>query len=365
MSNINALLAQGFNPMGAGRRANALMHMQQLDAGEQKNALMQFQMQQAQAEQAAQAQAQQQAGLLRQQKDAEFSRMQGGGKLDPLALLRLGVPKDQIEFMANAGNLGRQEVARVEERRGADGNPERVMFDKFGGAVGGALPQAVKMQLENMGGNSLAINPYALQAGQQFKRTQTPDSIASNATAMRGQNLTDARAREDFDLKKQAAAGGKTTVEERNAAGFSSRMAEATKLLDKFEKDGKATDFTNFAGGIPLIGGAARTRASSPAQQQYRQAQEDWVRAKLRKESGAAIGVDEMENEIKTYFPQPGETDGVVAQKRRARAIATEGMEKASGKAAYQSAVPEAASVSINPIFDAADAIIGGGNGKR
>ena len=58
MANINALLAQGFNPMPAGQRANALMQVEQLDAGRQRNALMQFQMQQAQAEAAQKAELQ-------------------------------------------------------------------------------------------------------------------------------------------------------------------------------------------------------------------------------------------------------------------------------------------------------------------
>jgi hypothetical protein len=60
--------------------------------------------------------------------------------------------------------------------------------------VGGALPQAVKMQMENLGGSVQPVNPYTQTA--PLKRTQTPDSIASNAVAMRGQNMTDARARE-------------------------------------------------------------------------------------------------------------------------------------------------------------------------
>ena len=142
-------------------------------------------------------------------------------------------------------------------------------------------------------------------------------------------------------------------------------MTEATKLLDQLESVGRPGYGVAIASGIPMIGGAARTAVSSPEQQQYRQAQEDWVRAKLRKESGAAIGIDEMDNEIKTYFPQPGEPDGVREQKRRARAIATEGMVRASGKAAYQTEVPQMAPANLNSVFDAADAIIGIGNGKR
>ena len=300
MSNINALLAQGFNPMGAGRRANALMQMQQLDAGEQKNALMQFEMQKAQQQAAAQAQAQQQAAALQQQQDAEFARVQGGGKLDPMALMRLRVPQSQIEFMANAGNLGRQKVARVEERRGADGNPERVMLDEFGGAVGGALPQAVKMQLENMGGNSLAINPYALQAGQQFKRTQTPDSIASNATAMRGQNMANDRARETLaqggkapagyrwkaDGTMEAIPGGPADLKQGGAGAKVTDANDAIALLNQAEPLLKGSTGSYGGAGIDMLAQVFGAATPGSVNAQQLKAIEGALVAKMPKMSG-------------------------------------------------------------------------------
>lgn len=149
-------------------------------------------------------------------------------------------------------------------------------------------------------------------------------------------------------VKPNDAAGG--TVEERNASGYASRMKEATKLLDTFEKTGRSTYGTDIAAAVPFVGGALRTGVMTPAQQKYRQAQEDWVRAKLRKESGAAIGKDEMEREITTYFPQPGETDaGVIEQKRQARMVANEAMTRAAGKAAYTSQVQPSAPAAAKP----------------
>lgn len=59
----------------------------------------------------------------------------------------------------------------------------------------GTLPRD-ELKLANLGGKDVAYNPFSLQPGQTFQRTQTPDSIASNAVSMRGQNMTDARARE-------------------------------------------------------------------------------------------------------------------------------------------------------------------------
>jgi len=63
----------------------------------------------------------------------------------------------------------------------------------------------------------------------------------------------------------------------------------------------------------------------------------------LRKESGAAIGKEEMESEYRTYFPQTGEGPGVIAQKAEARRVATEAMRLNAG-AQYRPYVPPAPS---------------------
>jgi hypothetical protein len=59
-----------------------------------------------------------------------------------------------------------------------------------------------------------------------------------------------------------------------------------------------------------------------PALRQYATNMSDWVRSKLRKESGAVIGEQEAIDEIKTYFPWPGDTKGDIDEKRRKRSVA-------------------------------------------
>jgi hypothetical protein len=93
------------------------------------------------------------------------------------------------------------------------------------------------------------------------------------------------------------------------------------------------------AGSLPVIGGVAQRRAMTAEQQQYKQAADDWIRAKLRKESGAVIGEDEMRKEYETYFPQIGDGPEVIAQKAQARAIATNAMRTSAGRA-YQPYTP-------------------------
>jgi hypothetical protein len=59
--------------------------------------------------------------------------------------------------------------------------------------------------------------------------------------------------------------------------------------------------------------------SETAGRQQYRQAQENWVTANLRPESGAVIGAEEMEKEITKYFPQASDKPETIAQKAQAR----------------------------------------------
>lgn len=114
-------------------------------------------------------------------------------------------------------------------------------------------------------------------------------------------------------------------------AGFLQRMVGAQAVFDELEGKGVLT--------IPVAKTlAVDTKAEgyilNPDEQRLAQAQRDWVRAKLRKESGAVIAEEEMAAEIKTYFPQPGEDDATIAQKREARLRAERQMAIGAGSAA-------------------------------
>jgi hypothetical protein len=126
---------------------------------------------------------------------------------------------------------------------------------------------------------------------------------------------------------------GNASGEERMAAGYLQRMQAATPLLDRFEVSGRASPMTQNLANIPLVGDYARTMASNPAQQQYYQAAMDWVRAKLRKESGAVIGEKEARDEFSLYFPMAGDSKAVIEQKRQSRASAEQAMRLAAGRA--------------------------------
>jgi len=166
------------------------------------------------------------------------------------------------------------------------------------------------------------------------------DSFVSRQIAS-GERM-DARQAAAAERELRRAEGGKPTEAEQKAAGFSQRMELSNQLItdleNKLTAEGKEpnimlpTATSQAIGSIPLVGNFARTKFTSTEQQQYRQAQENWVRANLRKESGAVIGAEEMDAEIRTYFPQPGELPEVVAQKNIARQVTQEAMKTAAGK---------------------------------
>ncbi len=124
-----------------------------------------------------------------------------------------------------------------------------------------------------------------------------------------------------------------TTEAERKAAGFYDRMLNAAEILNAMEDKG----YTPSTRDLYTAGQGVANIVATPEGQNYRQAQENWVRANLRKESGAVIGEDEMKSEISNYFPQIGDKPDVIKQKRANRAIVEKNMLREAGRA-YQPA---------------------------
>ena len=122
------------------------------------------------------------------------------------------------------------------------------------------------------------------------------------------------------------------TGEQKLAAGFASRMEAANAIIEQLEPaGGLPTVTTSIAGSIPFVGGYAQRKFMSPEQQRYKQAADNWIRANLRKESGAVIGADEMAAEYATYFPMPGDDPATIQQKAEARKITTDAMKQNAG----------------------------------
>lgn len=112
---------------------------------------------------------------------------------------------------------------------------------------------------------------------------------------------------------------GKLTDSQSNALTFGGRMQASGQILNQQEQQGTKL-FESIVQNIPIAG----NYLLSPEYQSYSQAKRDFINAVLRKESGAAIAASEFDNADKQYFPQPGDSQSVIEQKRANRELATQ-----------------------------------------
>ena len=185
------------------------------------------------------------------------------------------------------------------------------------------------------GGGGGAANPFAgaaTQAGIDPRDDMPVYRVSKTGELFKyGENGPVAHA---GAVAPKPAAAKEPTESERSSAGYLGRMEAAEKHLTDaqplplWQQKGldKAPSLTNYT--------------LTPKQQVTRQQQEDWVRAKLRKESGAVIGEEEMAREIRTYFPQAGDSPQVIQQKAQSRAQAHEQMRSSAGRSKPTEAAP-------------------------
>lgn len=238
------------------------------------------------------------------------------------------------------------------------------------------------------------------EAQRLARERQAADAKAGREVTIRGQDKVDARAREGSwslnsdgvlvnsrsgETKAATGAGGKPggspklTEIQGKATGFASRMEDAESTLSKFENKvwpsqvamaGYKSDMPSWMPGGQIIGGAitAANKSFNPMVSDeamaYQQAQENWVTANLRLESGAVIGPEEMQKEIQKYFPQPGEPKSIADQKKKARAVAQRAVKAQAGPG--QNMIkdivgPQGAEPSKEDYRKQADAILRGG----
>jgi len=123
---------------------------------------------------------------------------------------------------------------------------------------------------------------------------------------------------------------GKNNDEQNKAAGFANRMARTHEIISQNEDVNTGTG--RIGGNVnDALGDYAPAWIKSEKRQTVEQAERDFVNAVLRRESGAAISPAEFENARKQYFPQPGDPPEVIAQKRAAREVATQGVMTSAG----------------------------------
>jgi len=212
--------------------------------------------------------------------------------------------------------------------------------------AGGGMAQAPSPFAAYTQATSPQVRTLAAQLEQGFK-----SGVIDEETAYK--RLEPLAKMEDAFITRQIAAGEradrraegkKPTEAEQKAAGFAQRMEFSDQVAKDLESKviaqqlaGKdvgtmyPTARTEFLGNIPLAGNYLQNIGSSKQQQLYANAQDNWIRANLRKESGAVIGTDEMKDEKRTYFPQPGDSTEKIAQKQLLRQVTQDAMKTAAG----------------------------------
>lgn len=134
------------------------------------------------------------------------------------------------------------------------------------------------------------------------------------------------------------AADGKQTEGQANASLYARRMFQSERILrDPKSVEAATSNVQRVIDKAPVVGSSSYTGLGNYAQgenyQKFDQAQRDFINATLRRESGAVISDAEFDNARKQYFPRPGDSKDVIAQKQRNRTEAIKGIAGAAGPA--------------------------------
>ncbi|HQS64966.1 MAG TPA: hypothetical protein PKV65_16575 [Acidovorax defluvii] len=369
MAIIDSSIAMGVKPMQIESPMNALAQAMQLKQLQQQGQMGEMQMQESQRGVAADnALAQLLAGGKSGADVSTGLASQGYGKqaldytkqMQAAAKDKAAAEKEQLSNTMTKLSLGAQLLGGVTDQASYDA--ARATAQANGLDVSRMQPNYDPAFVAQKLKEGLTVKEQLEQYWKQ-KGYDTPDANArlSAQTAangqqitMRGQDMTDARAREStaatmskpFEvtgpdgapvLVKQgqivpvtgyspkSAKDKPMTDAQSKAALFGSRMQAANEVLDSLATAGTTTSIPGARAGFGV--GAVLNTVSSAKQQQLNQAKRDFVNAVLRRESGAVISDGEFDNAEKQYFPQVGDSKEVISQKKNNREIAMRGVQ--------------------------------------
>lgn len=185
------------------------------------------------------------------------------GSFDQESFIRQVMQIDPMKGLALAQQLKKQGTeygTDVKVGVGPDGKPFSYLVGKDGTQkrLDGTLPRD-PMKLAKLGGRDVAYNEFDLQPGQSFQHTQTPDSIAGNAVSMRGQNMTDGRAREFNAIQVD---GNNIKRDEKRATADMTKNSQVASFdtmlgtLDRLGKHAGLSRSVGVMGAMPTMPGS-------------------------------------------------------------------------------------------------------------
>lgn len=175
---------------------------------------------------------------------------------------------------------------------------------------GTTVPSLILSQAQKLNDPSQALqllSPYL----KDTAKIQSQIDAHNTAVAQQAKIYSDINLSKE-ELKLKYSDNGKPLTDtQATSLGYANRIAQAGTVIDKL-----GNQFTTAGS---LLGQYEPNLLKSADRQQYEQAQRNFVNAVLRKESGAVISPEEFNNAKLQYFPQPGDTAGVLQQKKQNR----------------------------------------------
>lgn len=129
-------------------------------------------------------------------------------------------------------------------------------------------------------------------------------------------------------IVSETGAGKPATQAQSTAAGFASRVVQSKDIIDANSAELSKLSVVEYMAQRNLP-----NTLQSPLVQQQLQAERNFINAVLRRESGAAISPEEFKSAEKQYFPMPGDSAEVLAQKKANRDLTSTNLINESGNA--------------------------------
>lgn len=123
------------------------------------------------------------------------------------------------------------------------------------------------------------------------------------------------------------------TADQLKDAGYAERTLNSGAIIDSLASTVANYNPVAYMGQKVAENSVLGNTFADPDIQSMRQAQRDFVTAILRRESGAAISSGEFDTAEKQYFPQPGDSAALLAQKSKNRQIQIANLAKSAGPA--------------------------------